>query len=133
EQIVELQIVRRRVIVAVPPEPIAAFCDQQFLVRLGQRGWIDTGGPGCAVERRVGIRQLTPGLLVVRVADPDVEVRVDPRPGEDPRQLLSRPRARLRHRNGPQLRMTGQAPVERPETRPSTALEMLPGVLPAQP
>ena len=132
EQIVELQIVRGRVIVAVPPEPITAFRDQQLLVRLGQRGFIDASRPGRAVERRVSIGQLSPRLLVVRVADPDVEVRVDPGPGEDPRQFLFRSLARLRHRHGSHLRMTGQATIERPEERPSAALEVFPGVLAVQ-
>src|SRR5437773_5058689 len=66
------------------------------------------------------------------MSDPDVEVRVYPGPGKDPRQLLSRPRTRFSHRHGPELRMTGQAPIERPEKRPSTAFEVFPGVLAIQ-
>ena len=42
------------------------------------------------LERVARLGQLAPGALVVRVADPDVEVRVDPRAGEDAGQHLRR-------------------------------------------
>ena len=63
------------------------------------------------------------------MADPDVEVRVDPGAREDAGQLGLRAPARLAHRDGPELRMRGEPPVERPQERPSAPFEMLPGVL----
>jgi hypothetical protein len=66
------------------------------------------------------------------MADPDVEVRVDPGPGENGRQLLPRPRARVAHRDGPQIRVRRQAAVEGAQERPSPSLEVFPGVLTVQ-
>ena len=69
-------------------------------------------------------------LLVVGVADPDVEVGVDPGAGEDAGQLRASPPAHasaiVTVRSSGWL---GQAAVERAQKRPAAALEMLPGVL----
>jgi hypothetical protein len=37
EEVVELEIVGRRMVVAVPPEPVAAFGDEDLFARFGQR------------------------------------------------------------------------------------------------
>ena len=61
EQLVELQVVVRRVVVAVPPEPVAAFRNQHLLARARQRRrGADAGGarPARAARRRAGS---TPG------------------------------------------------------------------------
>ena len=49
EQVVELQVVVRRVVVAVPPEPVAAFRDQHLLARL--RRALAASTAGGVVER----------------------------------------------------------------------------------
>ena len=49
EQVVELEVVVRRMVVAVPPEPVAAFGDQQLLARLLSR----FDGLGARPARRV--------------------------------------------------------------------------------
>src|SRR5262245_52166030 len=124
EQIVELEIVRRRVIVAVPPAPVAAFRDQDLLpcarqVRGRARGFL---------ERGPGVRELTPRALVVLMADPDVEISIDPRPRKDVRQLPRCSRARLGDSDAAELGMCGQASVERSEERTTAACKVLPGV-----
>ena len=52
------------------------------------------------IEHRAGIRQLIPRAMVVAMADPDVEVAVDPGAGEDRRQRPRRARRRFGHRDG---------------------------------
>src|SRR5207248_9006348 len=74
------------------------------------------------------IGKLAPRALVVAMADPDVEVRVNPGTGKDAGQLLLRRRARLGHRDRPQLGMRGETAVQRAEEWPPAALEVLPRV-----
>ena len=81
EQVVELEVVLGRVVVAVPPEPVAALGDQQLLARPDERGVV--GGRPRRIERLPRLGELAPGPVVVGVADPDVEVAVDPRARED--------------------------------------------------
>ena len=81
EELVELEVVVGRVVVAVPPEPVAALGNQQLLEGLL---------PVCRVRSRrdasehlPGVAELPPAAEVVAVADPDEEVAVDPRAGKD--------------------------------------------------
>src|SRR5687767_9056244 len=39
EEVVELTVVVRRVVLAIPPEPVAAFRNEQFLAGAGERLW----------------------------------------------------------------------------------------------
>ena len=67
--------------------------------------------------------------MVVAMADPDVEVAVDPGAGEDRRQRLRRTRRRLGHRDGLDVGGVRQRPVQRAQERPAAAVVILPGVL----
>src|SRR4029450_10937977 len=115
-------------VVAVPPEPIAAFGNQVFFGGTGQPVGTDTRR---RLERLPCLSQLAPRALIVSVADPDVEVRVDPRARKNARQFPARLGARFGHRHGPELGVLGQQPVERAEKSPATALAVLPGGLAA--
>jgi hypothetical protein len=128
EQVVEFEIVVRRVVVAVPPEPVAAFGDENLFPGLSGRRGVATR----RLEGVAGFRQLTPGEMVVAVSDPDVEVAVDPRAGEDAVQLGRRSGGRVAHGDCPQLRMGREPRVQGAEKRSSTTLEMLPGVFAVQ-
>ena len=76
EQVVEVQIVLGRVVVAVPPAPVAALRDEQLLARPQQRRGI---GPRAGrLERLACLGELAPGAVVIGVANPHVEVAVDP-------------------------------------------------------
>ena len=66
------------------------------------------------------------------MANPDIEVRVDPRAGEDPVEWGRRRLDRLVHRDGLQFGMGGQRAVEGAEERPALPLVVFPGVLPVQ-
>src|SRR5215471_18425377 len=92
-------------VVAVPPEPVAAFGDEHLLASLGHRDLID-GPARRGVQYGSGVSQLAPPFLVVDMADPDVEVRVDPGTGKDAGQLTDRRGAALGHRDRPQLRVS---------------------------
>ena len=66
------------------------------------------------------------------MADPDVEVGVDPRSGEDARQFGRRRRrfrAGFAHRHSPQLGVSGEPAVYGPEERATAPLEVFPRVL----
>ena len=127
EQVVELAVVVRVVVVAVPPAPVAAFGDEQFLARRRQR--LGAGGAGGVLERAAGARQLAPGAAIVGVADPDVEVGVDPRAGMQAGSRSVGAGAGLGHRHRAQRRVSLQPAVERAQERPSLAFVVLPGVL----
>ena len=53
--------------------------------------------------------------MVIGVADPDIEVGVDPRTGKDATQWRGRRLDRLAHRDGLQLGVRGQRRVQRPK------------------
>ena len=129
KQIVELEIVGRRMIVAVPPEPVAALGDEHFFPRFGDRGGV---GRRRLVQGLPRVCELTPAALIVGMADPDVEVGVDPRSGEDARQFGRRRRrfrAGFAHRHSPQLGVSGEPAVYGPEERATAPLEVFPRVL----
>ena len=126
EQIVEFEVVLRRMIVAVPPEPVAPLGDQHFLAGAGGDRGVGASG---RIERRAGCGQLTPGSLIVPVSDPDVEVCVDPGSGKNASQLGLRAATRLAHRHGSKLGMARETAVEGAQERAPAAFEVLPGVL----
>src|SRR5687768_16199139 len=66
------------------------------------------------------------------MADPDVEVSVDPRAGKDRWQRLPRLRARLAHGHRAQFRMRLEAAVERSQEWPPLSVIVFPGVLPVE-
>src|SRR5207302_4033703 len=75
---------------------------------------------------------LIPGALVVAMADPDVEVRVDPGTREDAFEYRSVRRARLGHRHRRELSMALEPAVQGAQEGPAAAVEMLPGVFSVQ-
>src|SRR5262249_8889032 len=66
---------------------------------------------------------------VVGMADPDVEIRVNPGAGKDAGQLTNRRRATLGHRDRPQLRVNLEPAIEGAQEGTAAIGEMLPGVL----
>src|ERR1700738_1265887 len=76
-KLVEVAVVRRMVLWAVPPVPVAALCNQDFLkpqltLRFARARRI------LAVEL-AGMMKVIPGTVVLRSADPHVEVGINPR------------------------------------------------------
>src|SRR5918999_5160475 len=117
-------------VITVPPEPIAALGDQDFLTRARESCRRETWRG--RLQRAARLSELTPRAVVVVVADPDVEVAVDPRTGEYRRQAIRSVCAGLAHRDGSQVRMRGQTRIERAEEWPALAWVVLPGVLAVQ-
>src|SRR6266550_6957136 len=113
-------------VVAIPPEPVGPLGDEHLFTRARQRLRRNTGD---GFERPPRVRELAPGTLVVRVSNPDIEVRVDPRTWKDRRHRVLWHRARLRHRDRLQRRMGAKLLVERPEERTTLPFVMLPGIL----
>src|SRR4051794_28234074 len=128
EQVVELQVVIRRMIVAVPPAPVAAFGNQDLLARFAERDGVHAAVAG-AFECLAGLGQLAPGPPVVRVPDPDIEIRINPGPGKNRRQVAPPTRTAFGHGDGAQLRVTREAAVQGAQKWTAAAFEMLPRVL----
>ena len=126
EQIVELQVVRRRMVVAVPPEPVAAFGDQHLFARPRDGGGVHAGG---RVQRLARVGQLAPRALIVGVAESRCRSSRRSTTRERCPAAPARVPARLPHRDGPELGVRGQAAIERAQERAAAAFEVLPGVL----
>src|SRR5215469_4175690 len=75
-QHVEIAVVGRRMLGSVPPVPVAALGNQQFLV--GKALLFSACGAGMMVVEVSGLGEVVPGEIVFRSADPNVEVGVDP-------------------------------------------------------
>jgi hypothetical protein len=90
-------------VVAVPPEPIAAFRNQHLLAGPGQRRLGEAGRRTLECSPR--FNELSPRAMVVLMTNPDVEVPSDPGAREDRRERLGRTSARLAHRHRPQFGM----------------------------
>src|SRR5260221_14155124 len=109
EQIVEFLVVRGRMVIAVPPEPVAAFGNQNLFASLSPGLVV---GLADAVKDVARLGQLTPSSTVIGMADPDVKIRVDPRTGKNARQALVRTAARLRHGHRPKFGMAREALIQ---------------------
>ena len=129
EQAVELGVVGGRRVIAVPPEPVAAFRDEHLFTSLGQVIRIDAGG---RVDRLTGVGQLTPCSLIVGMADPDVEVRIDPGARKHAGELVRGLPTGVGHRDSPQVGIRREAAVQRAQEGPTAALEVFPGVFAVQ-
>ncbi len=126
-ELVELYAIGRLVLRAVPPAPVAAFGDQQFLVRQAAVAFGDAGGD---VVCGAGAQQLGPGLVVFLGADPDIEVGVDPGAREDVVQRLRRHQAeRLAGGDGAKSRVVADALVEFAEERAAVEVIVFPRIL----
>src|SRR5262245_22932303 len=88
EQTVEDRVAFTGEIVAEPPHPIAALSDEQLFV-----GQVPLIVGNLSFSSHQGLSRSNdpvPGLMVLRMADPDAEIRVGPRSRGEPVQLLSR-------------------------------------------
>src|SRR4029078_4433486 len=97
----------------------------QLLAGPRMGGGVDPGG----VERLPRLSQLTPPFLIVLVAKPDVEIRVNPGARKDAAQCLGGLGTGFGHRDRGQFWMGGQALIKRAQKRTAPAFEVLPSVL----
>src|SRR4051812_3836413 len=88
EQRVEESVLSARMIVAVPPKPIAPLGDIDFLPGALHLLRSDQGMSHFGDEVLAGIVQMVPGGIVFVMPDPDGEVVIDPTPGEKRRQMI---------------------------------------------
>src|SRR5215469_15256592 len=79
-ELVELLPVGRMMLWSVPPAPIAAFGNEQFLEC--HAAALFRGGSG-RIEGLAGAQKLGPGLVILVRPDPDIEIGVDPRSGKN--------------------------------------------------
>ena len=124
---VELAVVRRRVVVAVPPEPVAALGGENRVERDATALRTELGRP--RREALTELAQLGPGAAVVAVAHPDTEVGVDPRPRKEPCERLGWASRRGAHLHRVDVRGLGQALIQRPQKRAPATRVVLPGIL----
>ena len=83
-ELIEIAVVGGVMFRAVPPVPVAAFGDQDFVK--GQLA-LRLGGAGRILGIKVAsMMQVVPGAIVFGSADPDVEVSIDPRARNQRRQ-----------------------------------------------
>ena len=83
-EFVELAIVGRLVLRAVPPVPVAAFGDQDLFKRQSSLRFADA--IFVLFVKVTGVEEVVPGAIVFRRADPHVEVGVDPGAGHERRE-----------------------------------------------
>src|SRR3954447_12076054 len=76
-QFIEIAIIGGMVFRAVPPVPIASFCYQEFLI--GELLIAIGDIVGLTRVEVASFSEIIPRQIVFGSADPDVEVRVDPR------------------------------------------------------
>ena len=84
-KLIEFRTIVRAVLRPIPPVPIAAFGDQQFFV--SQLARVLRNIRRFVISAPRGQQQF-PSLVVFFRADPDVEIRVDPRARENAMQRL---------------------------------------------
>ena len=88
---IKLCVIRGAVLGAKPPAPIAPFSGQERFVRLVDGGFRGRTGPALLVRFNspgvdlAGIPEKFPSGDVFAVADPDVEIGVNPRSRKNPR------------------------------------------------
>jgi hypothetical protein len=89
EEGIKLGGVLSLMIIAVPPEPVAPFCDHHFPdrfprpVRLGVLVQV-------ACQELARRREVVPGAILLRVTDPGSQVPVDPTAGQDRLERIAR-------------------------------------------
>src|SRR5688500_15150131 len=115
EQLVELEIVVRGVVLAVPPEPVTALGDEQLLK--GLFPVLRTRAARHATEHLTRLATLPPAPQVVAMADPDEKVAVDPGAWKDAVHRTRRTCGGFAHRDGSKRRMPIEHPVQRAQER----------------
>jgi len=78
---VELLIVGRRVLGAVPPAPVAAFCNPELLPGQPQLFGVDSRRGRVRGEEVARVGQIIPGAIVLFGSYPNVKIGIDPRAG----------------------------------------------------
>src|SRR5207248_4421926 len=127
EESVELRRVLGGELVAVPPEPVAAFRGQRGFVRLLEAFGRQLGaGPP---EHGAGLSEHRPRLVVLGMADPDAEVRVDPASGVDPRDAARGRTLRDLFAGQHRHDLVTESAVERVEEELARARVVLPRIL----
>src|SRR5260370_1606622 len=96
-ELVEVAVVRRMVLWTVPPVPVAALCNQDFLKRQLTLRFARTGR--ILVVELAGMMKVIPGTVVLRSTDPHVEVGVNPRSRHNRWNAPEVPMARDRFRD----------------------------------
>src|SRR5262245_11937967 len=87
---IEQRVQRARMVVAVPPEPIGALRDVDFVPGSFQSGSIVAQGSFLCHQKRTGGVKGVPRLVVFGMADPDRKVVADPASGEEAVQGVDR-------------------------------------------
>ena len=75
-KLVKIAIVGRVMLRPIPPVPIAAFGNQNLFK--GQLALRLAGPRGVLRVKLAGIVQIIPGSIVLRRANPHIEIRIDP-------------------------------------------------------
>ena len=83
-KLVEVAVVGRVMLGTVPPVPVATLGDEQLLP--GEGALLGGGLGGVFVVKVAGLAEVIPTAIVLRRADPDVEVGVDPRSRDESAQ-----------------------------------------------
>ncbi len=117
---VEFRVVRRAVFRTKPPAPVASFRSQQRFLRLSQRGLVRGAiAPLFSSLYRLPIRfarvpEQFPCGHVFAVANPNIEIRVNPGSGENPRVgwNVARRGNRLGRSERPEILISLDAPVK---------------------
>ena len=124
---VEIHAVCRRVLRAVPPVPIATFGDEQLFK--GQRTSLFTHLIFDAIIGLTRPQKVFPGKVVLFGANPDIEIRIDPRGGEDlVNRLCGYLFDRFRYRQSLDLIIAFNLPVKFPQEWPAGQFKIFPGV-----
>ena len=113
----------------VPPVPVAALGNQQFFVRQ----FALRLGSLCRIlfVKRARMKKVIPGTIILGRANPDVEIRRDPRAGKDRSQTpkVALPLDRLRNRHCLHPSRFLQRIVEAPQEVSPGFRVILPGIL----
>ena len=129
---VKVAIIRRMMFRPVPPVPVAALGNQDFFKR---QCALFFGRAGRGLRAKISrVMQVVPRTIIFRRSNPDVEVRVDPRPRH---QRLQRSWGlvalnRLRHGHGFNSWVFLQSIIESPQELPSRLRIVFPGILAIQ-
>src|SRR5207249_360121 len=90
KQLVEQVIVLRREIRAIPPEPVASLGGVDFAQRLVLLLDAERAGVDLLLQKTARIAEQIPRAVFLLLADPDVEVRANPRAGVQCRDMPPR-------------------------------------------
>ncbi len=131
EQLIEQLILAGRAIIAVPPAPVAALGDIEFTPGPLDGGFREASAGGLLLKEVASQMEQIPRLPVFCVADPDVEVGVDPAARVQLAELFGSG-ARLQmvaDANRADIGMSHRFAIQRPQEDHTAVAVMLPAVL----